>query len=56
VGIGIVTIPRQLLNDGATSMINHVTDVARRVEDLGLHGTVGNDSDADVMRKSAPSP
>lgn len=36
--IGIVTIPRQLPNNGAVSMIDHVTDIARRVEDLGLHG------------------
>lgn len=36
--IGIVTIPRQLPITGATSMIDHVTDIARRVEELGLHG------------------
>ena len=35
--LGIVTIPRQLPTNG-TSMIDHVTDIARRVEDLGLHG------------------
>ena len=35
--IGIVSMPRQLPAGGA-SMIDHVTDIARRVEELGLHG------------------
>jgi alkanesulfonate monooxygenase SsuD/methylene tetrahydromethanopterin reductase-like flavin-dependent oxidoreductase (luciferase family) len=38
VRIGIVTIPRQLPDNGATPMIEHVTEIARRVEELGLHG------------------
>jgi alkanesulfonate monooxygenase SsuD/methylene tetrahydromethanopterin reductase-like flavin-dependent oxidoreductase (luciferase family) len=38
VRIGIVTIPRQLPDNGATPMIDYVTDIARCVEDLGLHG------------------
>jgi alkanesulfonate monooxygenase SsuD/methylene tetrahydromethanopterin reductase-like flavin-dependent oxidoreductase (luciferase family) len=38
VRIGIVTIPRHLPNDGTVAMIDHVTEVARQVEELGLHG------------------
>ena len=35
--LGIVTIPRQI-PPGVASMIDHVTGIARRVEDLGFHG------------------
>ena len=36
--LGIVTIHRNLPNGGANAMIDHVVDVARRVEELDFHG------------------
>lgn len=36
--IGIVTIPREPSNGGTTAIVDHISAIARKVEELGFHG------------------